>query len=131
MSAARRCGGYAPADKRTPIGGPLVRLRLKPYNALMKREFAITALQAHAPELRRMGAMALYLFGSVARGEPEARDLDLFIDYNPDKPISLFDLVGMKQLLEEELHTDVDITTRDSLHPMLKADIEQSAIRVF
>lgn len=97
----------------------------------MKRELAIAALQAHAPELRRMGAMALYLFGSVARGEPEACDLDLFIDYDPEKPISLFDLVGMKQLLEDELQTEVDITTRDSLHPMLRTDIEQSAIRVF
>lgn len=97
----------------------------------MKRELTITALQVHAPQLRRMGAMALYLFGSVARGDPEARDLDLFVDYNPEKPISLFDLVGMKQLLEDELHIEVDITTRDSLHPMLRADIEQSAIRVF
>jgi len=25
----------------------------------------------------------------------------------------------------------VDITTRDGLHPMLRTDIEQSAIRVF
>lgn len=78
-----------------------------------------------------MGAMALYLFGYVARGEPEPRDLDLFIDYNPEKPISLFDLVGMKQLIEDELHIEVDITTRDSLHPALRTDIEKSAIRVF
>jgi len=25
----------------------------------------------------------------------------------------------------------VDVTTRDSLHPMLRAEIEQSAVRVF
>jgi uncharacterized protein len=29
------------------------------------------------------------------------------------------------------LGVDVDITTRDGLHPMLRTDIEQSAIRVF
>lgn len=97
----------------------------------MKRDAAITALQSHAADLQRMGALSLYLFGSVARDEPEAHDLDLFIDYNPEKPISLFDLVGMKQLLEERLSTEVDITTRDSLHPLLRADIEQSAVRVF
>lgn len=45
--------------------------------------------------------------------------------------ISLIDLVAIKQFLEDELNVEVDVTTRDSLHPMLKADIEQSAIRVF
>lgn len=97
----------------------------------MNRDITISALQDHAAALKRLGAITLYVFGSVARDDPEARDLDLFIDYNPEKPISLFELVGMKQLLEAELHTEVDITTRDSLHPLLRASIEQSAIRVF
>jgi predicted nucleotidyltransferase len=57
--------------------------------------------------------------------------VDVFIDYDPDGRFSLLDLVGIKQLLEEELAMEVDITTRSSLHPMLRADIEQSAIRVF
>jgi uncharacterized protein len=34
-------------------------------------------------------------------------------------------------LLETELGAQVDVTTRDSLHPMLRADIERSAVRVF
>jgi predicted nucleotidyltransferase len=33
--------------------------------------------------------------------------------------------------MEEALGLEVDITTRDSLHPMLRADIEAEAIRVF
>jgi predicted nucleotidyltransferase len=33
--------------------------------------------------------------------------------------------------LEEEIGVEVDVTTRDSLHPMLRDDIERSAIRVF
>ncbi len=79
-----------------------------------------------------MGATALYLYGSTARDEAQAAsDLDLFIDYDPGARFSLLDLVGIKQFLEEELAMDVDITTRNSLHPMLRADIEQSAIRVF
>lgn len=109
----------------------LVVSQLEPHNTSMIRDNVITALKAHAADLQRMGAVALYLFGSVARDEPGARDLDLFIDHNPAKPVSLFDLVGMKQLLEERLHRDVDITTRDSLHPMLRDRIEQTAIRVF
>ena len=57
--------------------------------------------------------------------------LDLFIDYDRDSRFNAFDLVGIKQYLENELGTGVDVTTRDGLHPMLRADIEKSAIRVF
>jgi predicted nucleotidyltransferase len=32
--------------------------------------------------------------------------------------------------LEDELGIVVDVTTRDSLHPMLRRDIENSAVRV-
>lgn len=97
----------------------------------MNRSDALARLNTHAPAIRRMGATALYLFGSVARNDPAARDLDLFIDYNPNEPFSMIELVGIKQFLEEELHMNVDLTTRDSLHPLLRSDIEQSAIRVF
>jgi uncharacterized protein len=72
------------------------------------------------------------LFGSTARDEANAdSDIDLFIDYDRDSKFNLLDLVDMKLLLEAELRMTVDITTRDSLHPLLKGDIERSAVRVF
>jgi hypothetical protein len=37
---------------------------------------------------------------------------------------------AIDKLKEREFNVPVDLTTRDGLHPMLKADIEQSAIRV-
>ncbi|MGA7789935.1 MAG: hypothetical protein WCA56_17425 [Xanthobacteraceae bacterium] len=39
--------------------------------------------------------------------------------------------VGIEQFLEDKLGIEVDITTRDGLHPMLRTAIEQSALRVF
>jgi len=98
----------------------------------MNRLEAIDKLKRQAQAIKAMGATSLYLFGSIAQGEAERdSDLDLFIDYDPNGRFNAFDLVGIKQLLESELGIDVDITTRDGLHPMLRTDIEQSAIRVF
>ena len=98
----------------------------------MNRLEAIDKLKRQAQAIKAMGATSLYLFGSVAQNDTaRGSDLDLFIDYEPNSHFNAFDLVGIKQLLESELGVDVDITTRDGLHPMLRADIEQSAIRVF
>jgi predicted nucleotidyltransferase len=100
--------------------------------AWMNRIEAIDKLKRQAQAIKAMGATSLYLFGSVAQDEAgRGSDLDLFIDYDPNGRFNAFDLVGIKQLLESELGVDVDITTRDGLHPMLRPDIEQSAVRVF
>lgn len=98
----------------------------------MKKDEAIRQLTARADAIRALGATALYLFGSVARDEArETSDLDLFIDYDAAKKFSLLDLVGIKLFLEEELRQDVDVTTRNSLHPVLRDRIIASAERIF
>lgn len=98
----------------------------------MNRADAILHLRRSADAVKGMGATALYLFGSTARDEAHgASDLDVFIDYDPKARFSLLDLVGIKQFLEEELSVEVDVTTRNSLHPTLRADMEQNAIRIF
>ena len=98
----------------------------------MKRHEAIETLKRQTDAIRALGATSLYLFGSVARDEAGPNsDLDLFIDYDPEKKFSLLDLVGIKLFLEDELSADVDVTTRDSLHPRLKDGIELSTLQVF
>ncbi|WP_163269764.1 nucleotidyltransferase family protein [Chelativorans alearense] len=98
----------------------------------MRQDKAIQEVLRNAEALQSMGVTALYLFGSTARDQAvEDSDVDIFIDYDKNRRFSLINLVGIKQFLEERLATDIDITTRDSLHPMLKDDIEGSAVRVF
>lgn len=98
----------------------------------MNRNEAVARLKNCADVVKARGATSLYVFGSVARDEAKTdSDLDLFIDYDPQKKFSLVDLVGIKHIIEDSLGVAVDVTTRDSLHPMLRRDIEKSAVRVF
>jgi predicted nucleotidyltransferase len=98
----------------------------------MDRIEAVSQLKQHTQAIRAMGATSLYVFGSTVRdGAQPARDLDLFIDYDPNSRFNAFDLVGIKQYLEDELRIPVDVTTRDGLHPMLRADIEKTAVQIF
>jgi predicted nucleotidyltransferase len=98
----------------------------------MTRQDALAALKLQTQAVKALGATALYLFGSTARNEAtDTSDLDLYIEYERGSRFSLIELLGIKHLLEDKLGTTVDITTRDSLHPLLKKRIEASAERVF
>lgn len=95
------------------------------------KEEIIKRLAPHIDRLKQEGVGALYLFGSVARGEagPDS-DIDFFIDQQGEK-FSLLDLVRIQRILEELIGHRVDATTRDSLNPALRLGIEKDAIKVF
>jgi len=98
----------------------------------MTRTEAISRLRTYVDAIKAAGATSLYLYGSTVRDEAKpGSDLDIFVEYDPHSKFNLLDLVEIKQLLEAELGMEVDITTRNSLHPILKAEIEKTATRVF
>jgi predicted nucleotidyltransferase len=45
----------------------------------MDRDRVIAALKAHEQELRTLGVLSVSLFGSVARGEDSAHDVDVAV----------------------------------------------------
>ena len=97
----------------------------------MTREEAIHRLYENQAELRRLGVEHLYLFGSVVRGEAgDGSDVDLFFDH-PEGSIGLLQLMDIKDAAARALGRKADITTRRSLHPLLKQRVEASALRVF
>jgi len=97
----------------------------------MRRAEAIELLRRHEARLKRLGVDGLYLFGSTARDEAGAgSDVDLFIDYEKGK-LGLFELMEVKEIAASILGVQVDLTTRDGLHRLLRPQIEDAALRVF
>ncbi len=98
----------------------------------MTKADVLATLNREADAVKALGATALYLFGSTARQTATAQsDIDVFVDYDAQGKFSLVELVAIKQHLESRLGLRVDLTTRDSLDPLLRASIEASAERVF
>ncbi|MGL4638036.1 MAG: nucleotidyltransferase family protein [Beijerinckiaceae bacterium] len=98
----------------------------------MKRDEALSEIASRATALKARGAASAYIFGSVVRGEAtDTSDLDIFIDLVPNRKFSLIDLAGIQNFLQRELKMPVDVTTRSSLHPMLKSDIEREAVQAY
>ncbi|MFZ1102068.1 MAG: nucleotidyltransferase domain-containing protein [Hyphomicrobiaceae bacterium] len=97
----------------------------------MRRDEAIRRLRTRQADLERLGVQHLYLFGSTARDEakPES-DVDLFFDH-PEGSLGLLQLLKIKDATADILGHKADVITRRSLHPVLKARIEASALQVF
>jgi len=82
------------------------------------------------PYLRReYGVSEIGLFGSYVRNEQtEASDLDVLVEF--DESVSLFDLVRLENELAERLGEDVDLVTKDSLKPRIKARVTDDLVYV-
>ncbi|MCK5416104.1 nucleotidyltransferase family protein [Candidatus Parcubacteria bacterium] len=77
----------------------------------------------------KYGAVKFGVFGSVARGEQSKNsDIDMLVEFN--KPIGLFKFVELKQFLENEMGTKVDLVTKKALKPLIKNDILNQTIYI-
>jgi predicted nucleotidyltransferase/DNA-binding XRE family transcriptional regulator len=79
-------------------------------------------------ELARVhGFQRVRVFGSVARGEDdEASDVDLLVD-DPTTSITLLDLIGLQQDLEDLLEVSVDVGTPEMLRPRIRDRVAAEA----
>jgi hypothetical protein len=64
------------------------------------------------------GALNVRVFGSAARGEAGAEDLDLLVEMASDR--NLFDPIAFSQELEDVLGVDVDVVSEGGLSPYLR-----------
>jgi uncharacterized protein len=103
--------------------------RQKPVTS---RAEVIERLRAQEGAIKMLGADALFMFGSAARDElTSASDVDLFIDYGADVPVTLITIAQLRRILGAALGRTADLTTRDGLHPMLREEIELESRRIF
>ncbi len=97
----------------------------------MDRDQVIRILRENAAELHELGLAKLYLFGSVARGEPKPADIDLAFEVGDNPHFSLLTQAGALLRIEELLGRPVDLVQRECLHPRIKNRIEAEMVEVF
>ncbi len=78
---------------------------------------------------KKYSIIRLGLFGSAARGDRHSlSDIDVVVEL---KDQDLFNIIGIKQDLEDQLHTSVDVVSyRKKMNEFLKRKIEHEAIYV-
>ena len=75
----------------------------------------------------KYGAFNVRVFGSVARGEADAKsDIDLLVDM--EKGRSLLDLGGLLVDLQDMLGCDVDIVTEQGLRERIRERVLKEAV---
>jgi hypothetical protein len=102
-----------------------------PLTALVPRRRPSAALLARRAEVKkaiaRQGLLNPRVFGSVARGtDTEASDLDILVD--APRGVSLLDIVGAEQALEDLLGVSVDLVTPDDLPEAFRAEAVAGAV---
>jgi len=76
---------------------------------------------------KRLGAKRVQVFGSQARGEGgKDSDVDFLIELESGR--SLFDIIAMKQDLEDLLQRKVDVVTESAVSPYIRDEILSQAI---
>jgi predicted nucleotidyltransferase len=104
-------------------------------NKAMERERAIAILRDHERELRRLGVASASLFGSVARGENGAQDVDIAVRLGANFCKPGLDYFGrlddLERRLSEVLGCKVDVVEEPARKPRLQTEIDRDRAIAF
>ena len=96
---------------------------------MMNRQECIDKIKANEEYIvSQFDVSSLRLFGSLARNEQrESSDVDMCVIMPPD----MFQLIGLKQYLEELLNCDVDVVrVHSNIDSFLMQQIERDGITI-
>lgn len=98
----------------------------------MTRDEIIARLRAMEPELRARGITRMQMFGSRARGDerPDS-DLDLLVDLDPDRDLSLFELSAVRLDLSAALGIETYLIEPEGAGQRFAKRIEPDLLPVF
>ena len=101
----------------------------------MSRDQVVRALQAHARELRATGVVSVSLFGSTARGESAAGDVDIAVRLAKNFSRGGFDYFGRLEDLERHLSRllgcKVDVVEEPVRKERLQQEIDRDRALAF
>jgi predicted nucleotidyltransferase len=98
----------------------------------MNRDDIIAKLKEARPTLEAEGVAHLAIFGSRVRGDyrPDS-DLDLLLDLDPDRRLSLLDIIGIEHLVTDKIGIRAQATVREGVSPRFAERIADDVVEVF
>jgi predicted nucleotidyltransferase len=114
------------------VGGLIERFLAEEERRPPELGDVLRRLREHETRLRDRGVDALWVFGSVARGEarPDS-DIDLAVDFTAGAEPSLLTLAGLKDELGAALDRPVDLGERAAMKPRVAEAAAREMVRVF
>jgi len=98
----------------------------------MTRDAIISKLRAIRSRLADEGVVHLAMFGSRARGDNRSdSDIDLLIEVSQPRTFSMLNLVGVEQIVTEEIGVPTNAIMRRSLDPAFDTSIRDDVVEVF
>ncbi len=90
------------------------------------------SLQVLKPTLQQQyGVRTLGLFGSYVRGEQRSdSDVDILVEFEEGRKVSLFDFVGLGHYLTGTLGIKVDVVEKNTLKPRIGQHILNELVPV-
>jgi len=93
---------------------------------------AIESLRSNEQELRRLGALHVSIFGSLARNESRTgSDIDVLVEIDQSKQLGIFEYSRLKLYINELLDGVADVSNDSTLKPLLRQNIERDQVRAF
>ena len=97
----------------------------------MLRDQLSDLIREHETEIRERGVTGLALFGSMARGEEGPRsDVDIVVDIDPNRRLSLFDLSGLRLFFCDLFGREADVVIRKNLRPRFREKVSKEEFKV-